>query len=317
MPGGLGGRRGDNRRDSQRSSARGFEADISGPMVNSTPTSMGSSAWSPIEGSTGHQTRPSNSTSYGHESKEEEEKDMGVHVSQRDRGQSIEMGRLQLAPPLEHGVGLNIPVLNKDQGDPRRLSRSGFGPIAQGYSSRPTSPQATSPAKSWNAYSSPYDPERDIGPYHPDDITLSTPSSQRHPSGVGLQRNASAASTTLGTGAGIGRSLSNKRHSSGLASSMKRKPVPVMVGSPSVTEGQPPRLDDTGESSEEMLTERRARKEPSSSHEQMSRQSSTGSLAVSSSEGTIRPGRQGAENNSRRSSYLLMPDRPLDQEPRD
>jgi hypothetical protein len=300
----LGGR---SKRDSQRSSARGFnnEQEISGPMGVITPASTTSSNWrSPTE--VAGQTRPSDEVE-GKGSGDEEKYGMGVYNT---------------------GVGLNIPVLTKGQNQdtPKRLSRAGLPPpssyenpgSATGSSTSPSS--TTSPSQSWNAHSYPFDPERDERErdraHHPDDYTLSTPSSGRHPAVTGLQRNASVASTTLGSGAGIGRSLSNKRHSTGLASSMKRKPVPTMGDGSPTMEGRPPRLDDfgRGESTEEMLSEQKAGKSQGGpQHGRMSRQSSVGSLAVSTSEGTIRPG-QGRENNSRRSSFLLMPDKPLDQE---
>jgi hypothetical protein len=325
----LGGR---SKRDSQRSSARGFnnEQEISGPMGVITPASTTSSNWrSPTE--VAGQTRPSDEVE-GKGSGDEEKYGMGVFnptsAAQRGDDRGIELTRLQPGAPLDTGVGLNIPVLNKGQNQdvPRRLSRAGLPPPSSydnsgstaGSSTSPSS--TTSPSQSWNAHSYPFDPERDERErdraYHPDDYTLSTPSSGRHPAVTGLQRNASVASTTLGSGAGIGRSLSNKRHSTGLASSMKRKPVPTMSDGSPTMEGRPPRLDDfgRGEGTEEMLSEQKAGKSHGGpQHDGMSRQSSAGSLAVSTSEATIRPG-QGRENNSRRSSFLLMPDKPLDQE---
>jgi hypothetical protein len=152
----------------------------------------------------------------------------------------------------------------------------------------------------------PDDRDTGAGLYHGDDLGDTTGSStsaspDAHRSAVvgGLQRNSSTAST----GAGISRSVSQKRQSGGLPNSLKRKPVPAMAqgSSRGITSDENASGED---GAQEVLTD--GRRYPH-------RQASQTSLTASSSSGTIRPGLQ-SEDRSRRSSFLLIPDRPLEQD---
>ena len=272
----------------------------------------------------GHPMRPSDPGyvgGYGGEPKDEEEEkhDFGTYGSQRD-GQTIELTQLQTQQQGtlgRGGVGLNIPVLPKQPDERHRLSL-GYRPSDAdndlGDTTNTSSPStAASPHKSWDGQRSPLEMDGEHR-YYPDDYTISSQASRKNSLGgsTSLQRNASTASTTLGMGAGIGRSISQKRRSSGLPGSAKRKPVPVMdqAGSPSALETNSPiELGTPLENGQETLADTRPGTPPDKIH----RQDSQGSLGASSTSGTIRPG-LGNADRSRRSSFLLMPDQPLEQD---
>lgn len=318
------GRRGGSKRMSQRSFATGGFNEHSHSGHSTELDSAASSAWRSPMGFGGHPIRPSDPGyvgGYGGELKDEEEEkhDFGTYRSQRD-GQTIELTQLQTQQADAFGrgdVGLNIPVLAKQPDERHRLSlgyRPSNGGTDLGDTTDTSSPStAASPHKSWDGQRSPLEIESEHGQY-PDDYTISSRASRQNSLGGGtsLQRNASTASTTLGMGAGIGRSISQKRRSSGLPGGTKRKPVPMMdqAGSPSALDTySPTELGTPLENGQETLADTR----PGTPLDKIHRQDSQTSLGASSTSGTIRPG-PGNADRSRRSSFLLMPDRPLDQD---